>query len=154
MIKSLLIFLLFTYFIGISYSPIQLIDKRQSLLVDVQGEINNPGIFELPNGSTINDLFKLLNFKEDADVSSINGFIELNNEDKLLIPVKTEIRLISINTATIEQLNELPGIGNSTALKIIEYRDTIGLFQSIDELKNVKGIGDAKFNKLKNLISL
>ena len=59
---------------------------------------------------------------------------------------------ININTATINELIKLPGIGNSIAMKIIEYRNEIGKFKSIEDLKNVSGIGDAKFKSIKKYV--
>lgn len=59
---------------------------------------------------------------------------------------------ININTATENELNSLPGIGPSIASKIVTYRKTNGKFKSIDEIKNVSGIGEAKFEKIKDYI--
>lgn len=59
---------------------------------------------------------------------------------------------ININTATESQLENLPGIGPSTAMKIVNYRKENGLFKSIDEIKNVPGIGESKFNAIKDNI--
>lgn len=61
---------------------------------------------------------------------------------------------ININTATQTELETLPGIGPSTALKIINYRKDNGKFKNIDDIKNVSGIGDSKFNNIKNLIKV
>ena len=61
---------------------------------------------------------------------------------------------VNINTATKTELETLPGIGQSTALKIIEYRKEKGKFKNIEEIKQVNGIGENKFNKIKNLISI
>ena len=61
---------------------------------------------------------------------------------------------VNINTASASQLDSLPGIGPAYAARIIEYRNTHGLFKSAEELKNVKGIGDKTFQKLQNLITL
>lgn len=58
----------------------------------------------------------------------------------------------NINKASLEGLKLLPGVGESTALKILEYRETNGKFKSIEDLKNVSGIGEAKFNSIKDLI--
>ncbi len=65
---------------------------------------------------------------------------------------KTAIRKININEADLQDLISIPGIGAKTANAIIEYRHTHGPFQSIEEIKNVKGIGDKKFNRIKNYI--
>ena len=59
---------------------------------------------------------------------------------------------VNINTANKEKLETLPGIGETTAQKIIEYREQNGKFKTIENLKNVSGIGDAKFNSLKDKI--
>ena len=61
---------------------------------------------------------------------------------------------ININSATQTELETLPGIGSSTALKIINYRKENGKFKTIEEIKNVKGIGDAKYEKIKELIKV
>lgn len=60
--------------------------------------------------------------------------------------------MVNINIATEEELQKLQGIGNSTAIKIINYRKENGKFNSIEEIKNVKGIGESKFNKIKDNI--
>lgn len=67
--------------------------------------------------------------------------------------IKTQGK-ININTATEEELDTLPGIGPSTATKIIEYRKENGKFKSIEEIKEVSGIGDAKYEKIKDLIGI
>lgn len=64
------------------------------------------------------------------------------------------ISVVNINYATQTELETLPGIGPSLALKIINYRKENGLFNSIDEIKNVSGIGDSKFNEIKNYIKV
>ncbi|MDA2917940.1 ComEA family DNA-binding protein [Desulfobacterota bacterium AH_259_B03_O07] len=65
-----------------------------------------------------------------------------------------EAAKININTASVEQLVELPGIGESTASKIVAYREQNGGFKTIDDLLNVKGIGERKYEKMKSLITV
>jgi competence protein ComEA len=62
--------------------------------------------------------------------------------------------LVNINTADEKALDTLPGIGPAMAKRIIEYRETEGLFQSIEDIKKSRGIGDAKFEKLKDKICI
>lgn len=81
--------------------------------------------------------------------SGIETIQEKNTEE-----VKTKNNKVNINTATQTQLETLPGIGPSTAIKILEYRKEKGKFKKIEELKEVSGIGEAKFNKVKELISI
>lgn len=71
----------------------------------------------------------------------------------MVIPEKQEVKLISINSATLEELQTLPGIGPAIAQRIIEYR-TNNTFQSLEQIKDVKGIGEAMFNKIKDKICL
>ncbi len=61
---------------------------------------------------------------------------------------------VNLNTATMEQLDALPGVGPSTAQKIIDYREAHGGFRSVDDLKNVSGIGDVRFEALKDLVTV
>jgi len=82
----------------------------------------------------------------DVEVIEVNNCIEKNN-------VKNT-NLINLNKATLEELLTLTGIGESKAKSIIEYRDTNGNFKDINELKNVSGIGDALFEKIKDKISV
>jgi competence protein ComEA len=61
---------------------------------------------------------------------------------------------VNLNLATVEQLDALPGVGPSTAQKIVDYRTANGGFHSVEDLKNVSGIGDAKFAALKDLVTV
>jgi|DewCreStandDraft_2_1066082.scaffolds.fasta_scaffold00581_37 competence protein ComEA len=61
---------------------------------------------------------------------------------------------VNINKATIQELTQLPGIGESTAKNIVAYREKVGGFKTIDEIKNVKGIGEKKFERIKDLITI
>ena len=77
--------------------------------------------------------------------------VEANN---LKADIANKNNLININTASIQELDTLPGIGEATANKIVNYREEKGKFNSIEEIKNVNGIGDKKYEELKTLISI
>ena len=152
----------------------------EKIIVHVSGCVNKEGIVELPINSRVIDAINYAGgVKENADLSHINLASILEDGTKIYIPSiqeKTENTLnenndlnisskineninsnnnqkININTATQEQLETLPGIGQSTALKILDYRKENGKFKKIDDIKQVKGIGEAKFNKIKDLIT-
>ena len=88
-----------------------------------------------------------INNNEIISDTSGEGVIENENTENYTT-------LVNINTADIEKLKELPGIGESTATKIIEYRKQNGKFKTIEDIKNVSGIGDAKFNSIKDFICI
>ena len=67
---------------------------------------------------------------------------------------QSSVGKVNINTASVEQLAELPGIGKSTAQKIVEYRTQNGNFKSVDQLLEIKGIGEKKLEEMKSLLTL
>lgn len=143
------------------------------IIVHVSGEVNNPGIIELKEGSRIADAIeKAGGSTEYADLSKINLAYEIKDGQKINIPSKQEIievyiqeeagenvlenevknSKVNINTALQTELETLTGIGPSTALKIIDYREENGEFKSIEDIKNVPGIGESKFENIKEEI--
>lgn len=90
--------------------------------------------------------------------NSQNGYITKENGNNIVTPStgtntsKSKVIIVNINTATQTELETLPGIGTSTALKIINYRNEHGRFTNIEDIKNVNGIGDTKFDNIKKLI--
>ena len=103
----------------------------------------------IPSKNDIPEDGSVQNQEQVITQNSGTGIIDGEN---LSTNVETTSGLVNINTASVEKLEELPGIGNSTAEKIIAYRKENGKFKSIDEIKNVSGIGDAKFEKIKGKI--
>jgi competence protein ComEA len=143
------------------------IEENDTIKIHISGEINSPGLIELEIGSRIFDAIeKAGGITESADVSKVNLAYILSDGEKIYIPsfddewedinlenVNSETNLkTNINNANEEQLERLPGIGESTAKAIIEYRKTNGRFLDINDLKNVSGIGESKFNRLKDYI--
>ena len=78
----------------------------------------------------------------------------ISDENDIENDLNNKNNLININTASIQELDTLPGIGEATANKIVNYREEKGKFNSIEEIKNVNGIGDKKYEELKTLISI
>lgn len=136
-------------------------------VVHVDGEVCSPGVYEIEEGGRVNDAVEAAGgLSEKADLSQINLAMPIYDGMKIHIPgygetfssVKTAESagsgLININTASEKELTELPGIGESKAKAIIRYRQENGAFKSIEELKNVNGIGDGLFSKLCDLITV
>ena len=121
--------------------------------VEVKGEVSNEGIFKLDKGSTFNDLLPLIKLKDNADISNYSLQEPLYNKQVIVIN-SNEIKKISINTASLVELCSLSGIGEKTAKLIIEYRENNNGFKYLEELMKIKGIGEKKFAKIKDQISL
>ena len=137
--------------------------------VYISGEIKNTGVYYLKKDSRITDLINICGgLTEEADVSKINPAQKLNDSDKIIIPkkennlnnIETEDEnkgvdnvqdKININTATKDELTSLNGIGEAMANKIINYRNK-NKFKEIEDIMNVPGIGEAKFNNIKDYI--
>ena len=122
--------------------------------VEVKGEVVQQQVYTLPVNSTIGDLMKLVELTDKADTDNINYNTILKNNDVILVPQKKETSKVSINYGTKEELMTLPRIGEAMAERIIEYRNSHGLFQKLEDITNVKGIGEKTFEKMKDLIQL
>jgi len=144
--------------------------------VDIEGAVANPGVYKLFEGAIVEDLINEaggLSDKVDGAklASDLNRAQKLRDGDKIMIPLMGEVAgttstpttsaggttvagKVNINSATAEQLDTLPGIGPAYAARIIQYRESNGAFGSIEEIKEVSGIGDATFGKIKDLITI
>lgn len=152
-----IVIVLFTFIALIcSVCSFKSIDFKQDRYIDVEikGEVKNDTKVHLKLGSCIEDALKYVELTKDADLSKISNIDILHNNQIIVIPKRSDNKLISINSATIDELISLPGIGESTANRIIEYRETFGSFINLQDLMNVKGIGTSKFEKIKEYICL
>ena len=152
--------------------------------VDIKGMINNPGVYEVDSNSRVNDVITLAGgLKEGADTSNINLAKIVSDEMTIIIYSTEEVlekfkqevcicscpyiennacinnndnnsNLTNINTATIEELTTLTGIGDVKAEAIIKYRNEVGKFKTKEELLNVDGIGESLFEKIKDDITV
>ncbi len=143
-------------------------DSTKQIVVDLRGAVTNPGIYKLDPDSRMYELIKKAGGFKDANQECINQAQILADEQQITIPHHNEEcsqdspstndgsneTKLNINTATVEQLTTLPGIGQTRAQQIIEYRDTNGNFKTIDDLKNVNGIGEQTFLNISKLISV
>lgn len=138
---------------------------EEVMYVHIAGAVNNPGIIVAPVDARLYEVIEVAGgATEDADLDKVNLASIVSDAQKIIIPfVQVEENsykyfidneLVNINTANVEELETLDGIGESTAKKIIKYRDEVGFFKSIDELMNVAGIGEAKYNAIKDDITI
>ncbi len=152
------------------------IEEKSVIKVYVTGEVMAPGVIELEEGARIQDAIEGAGgIKAEANLKDINLAYEVADGEKIYIPNGSEIveevseqassgsssssssnsnGKININKATATELTSVPGIGESTAQKIIAYREENGKFKTIEDIKNVSGIGDSKYNSMKDSISV
>ena len=136
------------------------------LVIDVQGEVKRPGVYELPINSRVNDAIKSAGgANKNADLSYLNQARMLKDGEQIYVEKKVNSSaganrktsttfngILNINRATAKELDKLPGIGPVIAGRIIEYRKVNGAFQSIDDLRKVQGIGASILEKFKSKI--
>lgn len=110
----------------------------------------------IPNVNEKTQNQDLSNTSDNADnyVTKESGVQAANTDDTTRVNSQSSNKKININKATESELESLPGIGPSTAQKIINYRNEKGKFNNIEDIKNVSGIGDSKYNNIKDLISI
>jgi len=156
---------------NISPTPIVDVQVNSKVTIDMAGEVINPGVYELKNGDRVIDALIVaggLGAKADREwvEKNLNQAEKLVDGQKIYIPrIGEEIKvdnkvlgktdsIVRLNTATIEDLDKLTGIGPAIAQRIIDYRTKNGGFKDINELKLVSGIGDKLFEKIKDEIAL
>ena len=121
------------------------------------------GIFEVEDGTRVYQIIEMAGgTTEDADISRINLAKIVVDEEKINVPAKVVLeeseesnsKIVNINSASVEKLSSLNGIGKSTAEKIVKYREENGYFNTIEDIMNVSGIGESKFNSIKDNIEV
>lgn len=159
-------------------------EKDNIIIVHITGAVKKTGIVKLIQGARIYDAIEMADGSlEEADLSKVNLAYILEDAQKIYIPFKGEINenseeqeyitsdfgntsgiiqntnkgeseKVNINTANQTELETLPGIGTATAEKIIDYRNKNGKFNSIEDIQNVKGIGQSKYENIKENICI
>ena len=135
---------------------------EEKIKIHILGEVNYNGILELVVGSRISDAIeKAGGLTTLADVSKVNLAYILEDGEKLYIPSINDVEDVeyllsengsssktNINTAKLEELQNIPGVGPSIAQAIIDYREENGKFLNIEDIKNVSGVGESKYKNM------
>jgi competence protein ComEA len=142
--------------------------SRTVLVVDVAGAVRRPGLYRLPSGSRIADaVARAGGMSRKAATASVNLAAPLADGEQVLVPslapgatgvgatggAASPSAPVDLNSASVEQLDSLPGIGPVTAQKIVDYRTEHGPFTSVDDLDAIPGIGPARIENLRGLVT-
>lgn len=148
-------------------------EEPATLVVDVGGAVANPGVVELEGGARVADAIAAAGgLTADADADALNQAATVSDGEKVYVPREGEAApfsadatssggaagtaagggLVNINTATVEELDALPGVGPATAQAIIDERAANGAFTSPEDIMRVSGIGEKKYENLADLI--
>ena len=153
----------------VALEPVAQTPARPVLVVHVVGEVRRPGLYRLRDGSRIADaVHRAGGALRGADLTAVNLAAPLVDGVQILVPVKvaeqdgsvapggsadSSVGPVSLSSATVEELDELPGVGPITAQKIVDYRTEHGPFSSVDDLDSVPGIGPTRIEQLRDLVT-
>jgi competence protein ComEA len=138
----------------------QVSDPAAVLVVAVAGRVKHPGLVRLSPGARVADAIDAAGGPlPGTDLSTLNLARKVLDGELISVgvtpaPVSAGGGLVNLNTATLDQLQTLPGVGPVLAQRIIEYRDQHGGFAAAEDLRKVTGIGDARYNELKSLVTV
>ncbi len=143
--------------------------EHLQIVVHVSGAVESPGLYRVPEGSRVADLVKRAGgLKPRADLTVVNLAAPLADGEHVIVtrrPLLDPVAAVGVaglggaptgpvhlSTATIDQLDELPGVGPVTAQKIVDWRTEHGPFRSVDDLDQIPGIGPARIEQLRDLV--
>ncbi|MDU1258907.1 MAG: helix-hairpin-helix domain-containing protein [Staphylococcus warneri] len=145
---------------------------NQVIYVDIKGAVRHPNVYKMNSSDRMIDILNKAQLLKNADTKQLNFSEKLIDQKLIYVPEKGETITkqvqsqtqqtsgdgaktpINLNSATEEQLMKVPGIGPSKAKEIIEFKNQKGSFNSIDDLKNIKGFGPKTFEKLKEYFTV
>lgn len=146
--------------------PSQLTNSQTptAVVVDVGGRVKHPGVYTLPIGSrAIDALTAAGGALPGTDMTTVNQAQQLEDGEQLIVGADVNLSTagsaprsgkVNLNTASVQELDALPGIGPVLAGRIVAWRKTNGRYKSIEDLRQVSGVGDAKFADLRPLVRI
>ncbi|HYZ93892.1 MAG TPA: helix-hairpin-helix domain-containing protein [Actinomycetota bacterium] len=146
--------------------------KTRTIYVHVGGAVRRPGLYRLEDGARVDDAVRAAGgVLEDADLDALNLAARVKDGDKILVPAEGQGEgggsappgsqaagqqgsLVNLNTASLSDLETLPGIGPALAQRILDFREKNGGFRTVEDLLEVPGIGSKKFEELRDLVTV
>lgn len=145
--------------------------EAEELGVHIAGAVKKPGVYYFSLGSRVDDALRQAEPLAEADLNALNLARKLADGEKIYVPKKGETpeqalngtvlteqgasgQKVNINTATAAELDTLPGIGPAIAQRIIDYRTEHGPFRTIADLQKVSGIGERRYEQIKDLVTI
>lgn len=147
-------------------SPVKIeqAERNREIVIYISGAVDHPGLLHLPLDARLDDALKEVVLSYDADIEALNPAQKLKDGQKIIVPYKetpgegqlsgSAGSMININSAGVEELNTIPGIGPVLAQRIIDYRAQYGAFSSPEEIQNVSGIGPKTYEKMAEYIRI
>ncbi|MBU6080695.1 MULTISPECIES: helix-hairpin-helix domain-containing protein [Allobacillus] len=141
--------------------------ESKIIWVDIKGMVEKPGVYQLKEGDRVKDAIQVAGgFLKDADELMVNMAALIQDEMVIYVPAKGETEdanifstggkveegKVRINSAGLDEIMTLPGIGEQKAKSIIEFRDTNGKFQSVDDLLQISGIGEKTLERFREMV--
>lgn len=156
---------------GVSADVAPKAQELETVLVHVTGAVANPGVYDLPAASRVVEAVTMARPLPEADMDALNLAAPLIDGQQVVVPVEGEpaavpliaapapgsggaAERVNINTANQQELESLPGIGPALAQRIVDYRMQHGPFRAVEDIQNVSGIGPARFEQIKDLITV
>lgn len=149
---------------GVDENNVVQVDEKDTKKVTISGEVNHPGQFSVTSAQTLGDLVeKAGGYTADADTNAIVEETPIGDFSEFYIPIKADdfcepkagVKInINDESVTSAQMNEVFDIGSTYCQGIIDYRSENGPFVLINQLKNVKNIGQVRFDKIKDKVTL
>lgn len=157
--------------VAIQTDAVERSSATRRIFVHVGGAVRSPGLYRLPEGARVDDAVQAAGgVLEDADLDALNLAARVKDGDKVLVPSRDGSGeavaggggaaggmaggLVNLNTATLADLETLPGIGPALAQRIIDFRESNGGFRTVEDLLEVPGIGAKKFEELKDHVTV